>query len=234
MPPIIGITCKKRSAAIKDYTDAIVEFGGKPRLFASRTDSIPDDLSEIDGLLLPGGGDIEPCHYNEFRYHVKGISKIKGVSKSRDALEIQLCQKALENDIPIFGICRGIQIMCVATDGSLYQDIHTQLKNCLLHKDEESIYDAQHYIKIQPSSLLHQIIGESGTEVNSAHHQAVKVVGEGFVVTAQSEDGIIEAIENPSRRFMIGVQYHPERMLKAPELREHGQKLFEAFIDAAS
>ena len=233
MPPIIGITCKERTK-VTDYIRAIEQFGGEPRLFLSRRHSIPEDLSEIDGLLLPGGGDIEPCRYNESRYHVKGISKIKGVSKSRDALELQLCQKALEADIPIFGICRGIQIMCVATRGSLYQDIHTQLENCLLHKDQESINDAQHYIKIQPDSLLSQLIDESVAEVNSAHHQAVKVIGEGFVVTAQSEDGIIEAIENPSKHFAIGVQYHPERMFNAPELREHGQKLFKAFIKAAS
>lgn len=233
MPPIIGITCKE-STKVTEYTNAIEQSGGEPRLFVSLRDSIPIDLSKIDGLLIPGGGDIDPCRYNELRYHVKGMSKIKGVSKSRDALEIQLCQKALEADIPIFGICRGIQIMCVATGGSLYQDIHTQLKNCLLHKDEESINDAQHYIKIQPNSLLNQLADESVPEVNSAHHQAVKVIGEGFVVTAQSADGIIEAIENPSKRFVIGVQYHPERMLKTPELREHGQKLFEAFINAAS
>ena len=233
MPPIIGITCK-RSAAIKDYTDAIVEFGGEPRLFVSLRDPVLDDLSEIDGLLLPGGGDIEPCHYNECRYHVKGVSKIKGVSKSRDALEIQLCQKALENDIPVFGVCRGIQVMNVATGGSLYQDVHTQLENCLLHKDEESADDARHYIKIQPNSLLNQFTNQSIAEVKSAHHQAVKVVGEDFVVTAQSKDGIIEVIENSLKRFVIGVQYHPERMLKTPELREHGEKLFEAFIDTAS
>ena len=137
MPPIIGITCKE-SEKVTDYIWAIKQYGGEPRLFVSLRDSIPEDLSEIDGLLMPGGGDIDPCHYNEFRYHVNGISKIKGVSKSRDALELQLCQKALEANIPIFGICRGIQIMCVATDGSLYQDIHTQLKNCLLHKDKKS------------------------------------------------------------------------------------------------
>ena len=233
MPPIIGITCKEKTRGT-DYTSAIEQSGGEPRLFISLRDSIPVDLPEIDGLLLPGGGDIDPCRYNELRYHVKGISKIKDVSKSRDALELQLCQKALEADIPIFGICRGIQIMCIATGGSLYQDIHTQLKNCLLHKDEESKYDARHYIQIQPHSLLNQLTDESVTEVNSSHHQAVKVIGEGFVVTAQSEDGIIEAIEAPSKRFVIGVQYHPERMLKAPELREHGQKLFKAFIKAAS
>ena len=234
MSPIIGITCKEKEK-ITDYTAAIVEFGGQPRPFISLSrDPIPDDLSEIDGLLMPGGGDIDPCRYNELRYHVKGISKIKGVSKSRDTLEIQLCQMALEADIAIFGICRGIQVMNVVTGGSLHQDIHTQLTNCLRHKDEKIRTDIQHPIQLQPNSLLNQLTDESTTKVNSAHHQAVKVIGEGFVVTAQSEDGIIEAIENPSKRFVIGVQYHPERMLKEPELRAHGQKLFEAFINAAS
>lgn len=233
MPPIIGITCKTE-AAITDYTDAIVEFGGDPLPFVSLTDPIPQVLREIDGLLLPGGGDLDPRHYNEPRYHVNGISKIKGVSQSRDALELDLCQKALAADIPVFGICRGIQVMSVATGGSLYQDIHTQLKNCLLHKDEESIYDARHSIKIQPNSRLSGLTDSYITEVNSAHHQALKVIGAGFVVTAQSEDGIIEAIESPSHRFAIGVQYHPERMLQRPELRGHGHKLFEAFIHAAS
>lgn len=233
MPPIIGITCKE-STNVTDYISAIERYGGEPRLFVSLRDSIPNDLSEINGLLLPGGGDIDPCRYNEHRYHVEGISKIRGVSKSRDELEIQLYLKALEADIPIFGICRGIQVMNVVTGGSLYQDIHTQLKNCLLHKDHISDNDAQHSIKIQSGSLLNQLVGETFTEVNSAHHQAVKVVGDGFVVTAQSEDGIIEAIENPSKQFLMGVQYHPERMLKAPELREHAQNLFEAFIKASS
>ena len=232
MSPIIGITCKTE-IAIEDYKNAIVEFGGEPRLFVS-LDPIPEGLPEIDGLLLPGGGDLDPRHYDEPRYHVNGISKIRGVSQSRDALELHLCEKALQADIPVFGICRGIQVMSVATGGSLYQDIHTQLKNCLLHKDEESIYDAQHSIKIQPMSRLSQLADSYVPEVNSAHHQSVKVIGAGFVVTAQSDDGIIEAIESPSHRFVIGVQYHPERMLQDPELQKHGQKLFEAFIHAAS
>lgn len=233
MPPIIGITCKTIDK-IEDYIDAIDAFGGEPRLFNSLRDPIPAHLPEIDGLLLPGGGDIDPRHYGEPRYHVEGVSKIRGVSQSRDALELDLCQKAFEVDIPVFGICRGIQIMNVATGGSLYQDIHTQLKNCLLHKDEKSTRDAQHSIKIQPSNHLSRLTDTDITEVNSSHHQAVKVVGGGFVVTAQSEDGIIEAIESPSHRFVIGVQYHPERMLQDLEFQEHGAKLFEAFIQAAS
>ena len=231
--PIIGVTCKTETA-IEDYKNAIVEFGGEPRVLVSRPGRIPEGLPEIDGLLLPGGGDLDPRHYDEPRYHVNGIGKIRGVSQSRDALELHLCEKALQAEIPVFGICRGIQVMNVVTGGSLYQDIHTQLKNCLLHKDESGTRDAQHSIKIQPSSRLSQLTDTDITEVNSAHHQAVKVIGSGFMVTAQSQDGIIEAIEIPSKRFVMGVQYHPERMLQDPELRKHGQKLFGAFIHAAS
>ena len=239
MPPIIGITCKTETA-IEDYTDAIVEFGGEPHLFVS-LDPIPGGLPEIDGLLLPGGGDLDPRHYDEPRYHVNGISKIRGVSRSRDALELHLCEKALQADIPVFGICRGIQILNVATGGSLYQDVHTQINNCLLHKDEQSKYDAWHKIKIQSSSLLNQLTGDSFTEVNSAHHQAVKTIGESLIVTAQLEDGIIEAMEYPAKPFVIAVQYHPERMgenLESPypdgEFLEHATKLFEAFINSAT
>lgn len=235
MKPIIGIVeCYK----FENYKYAIKKHGGELKQLLIGSE---DPISEIHGLLLPGGGDIDPRRYNESRYHVKGISKIKGVSRSRDTSELQLCEKALETDIPILGICRGIQILNVATGGSLYQDIHTQLNNCLLHKDEQSKYDAWHNIKIQPSSLLNQLTGDSFTEVNSAHHQAVKTIGEGLIVTAQSEDGIIEAMEYPEKSFVVAVQYHPERMgnnytppYPHGEFLEHATKLFKAFINAAT
>lgn len=240
MEPIIGITECRRN--YENYVYAIEKHGGRvEKLFIRDNRDAEKIVADLDGLLLPGGGDIDPRRYNESRYHIKGISKIEGVSRSRDTSELQLCLKALEADIPIFGICRGIQILNVATGGSLYQDVHTQLNNCLLHKDEQSKYDAWHKIKIQSSSLLNQFTGDSFTEVNSAHHQAVKTIGEGLIVTAQSEDGIIEAMENPAKLFVIAVQYHPERMgenLESPypdgEFLEHATKLFEAFINAAT
>jgi putative glutamine amidotransferase len=239
----IGITCKRNDKNVENYINTTGEFGGEPILLASlerpiseHLASIPEYLDEIDGLLLPGGGDIDPCRFNELRYHVRGISMVEGVSKSRDALEIQLFQKALEADIPVFGICRGIQVMNVAMDGNLFQDIPSQLPlqfaDFPIHKVK--VGDSQHDIKIKTGSLLNQIIGERTAKVNSRHHQAVKVISEGFVVTAQSPDGIIEAVEDPSKQFVVGVQYHPERMLETEEFREHRRKLFEAFIKAAS
>ena len=242
--PVIGITSTNRLESDDNYITAIEDFKGKPRNFAAQDSSIrthlasiSEYLSHIDGLLLTGGGDINPSVYFQERHF-----SIGGVSRSRDALEIGLFQKALEADMPVFGICRGIQIMSVAMGGSLHQHIPDipNLPQALPHKIAGD--DSRHDIEITEGSLLRDLIGEPFAEVNSAHHQAVDVVGEGFVVTARSTaDGIIEAIEHPDKRFMLGVQYHPERMLNKPgrmfnkpEMDEHAKQLFKAFIAAAS
>ena len=234
--PVIGITSKDRRG-MENYIDAIAKFGGEPLVFASwdrcireHREAIPEYLGRIDGLLLPGGSDINPCLYFQKRHCM-----VKGVSRSRDALEIWLFQNALAADLPVFGICRGIQIMSVAMRGALHQHIPdiSGIRQAPPHKIARG--DASHEIEMSEGSLLHGLIGESVSSVNSSHHQAVDAVGEGLVVTARSTgDGIIEAIEHPDKRFVLGVQYHPERMLHHPELREHARKLFEAFIAAAS
>ena len=123
--------------------------------------------------------------------------------------------------------------MSVAMGGSLYQDIHSEYRQDARIHTQENDEDSQHKIEIQDSTL-NEVVGKSADEVNSSHHQAVKEKGKGFIVTARSDDGVVEAIENPSKRFVLGVQYHPERMTKTPEFREHRRKLFEAFIQAAS
>ena len=224
--PVIGITStSKDGKRIRNYVKAIRKFGGEPRIFAA------PDSSHIDGLLLPGGGDIDPSVYSQ-----KTHLTIRRVNRSLDELEIPLFQKALEADIPVFGICRGIQIMSVAMGGSLYLDIEdTVPRETLSHTRRCDGTDSQHEIEITEGSLLHGLVGTSVSTVNSSHHQAVGVVGEGFVVTARSPaDGIIEAIEHPDKRFVLGVQYHPERMFKKSGMDEHAKKLFEAFIEAAS
>ena len=234
--PVIGITSKNRSG-MSNYIDAIREFGGEPLVFASldryiseHREAIPEYLGRIDGLLLPGGGDIDPRLYFQERHRM-----VKGVSRSRDALEIWLFQNALAADLPVFGICRGIQIMSVAMRGSLYQDIEDRVpRRTLPHTRQVDGTDSRHHMRITEGSLLHQLTDEHASTVNSSHHQAVDAVGEGLVVTAHASDGTIEAIEHPDKRFMLGVQYHPERMLHHSELREHAGKLFEAFIAAAS
>lgn len=231
MAPIIGITFVENVEDDPDnnYIRAIEEFGGIPRTLYPGISR--EAYADIDGLLLTGGGDIDPSYYGE------EVHETTETEPGRDALELPLCKQGIKEDLPVFGICRGIQVMNVAMNSSLYQDIPSQFADHLLHKIMEKREDSWHDIKIQPDSLLSQITGDQVAEVNSRHHQALKVLGEGFTVTARSEDGIIEAIEDKSKRFMIGVQYHPERMFKEPnswKLKEHAASLFEAFIQAAS
>ncbi len=245
MKPIIGIPeCYK----FENYKNAVKKHGGRvEKLYIG--DEV--DMTKIDGLLLPGGGDIAPERYHEQRH-----PKTKYVNEERDEFEISLFNEALEKVIPVFGICRGIQIMNVAMGGSLYQDI----KDCYPRPScqHDGKPDDWHEIEIESDSLLMEVVRTSvdnvnsghnqainkigKNSVNSAHHQAIKKISEGLVVTARSiEDGIIEAIESPSKQFVIGVQYHPERMWKDKtsslcqrEFLEHAKRLFEEFIKAAS
>ena len=228
MAPIIGITFGyNEKDPNNNYIRAIEKHGGIARPLYPGTPS--EAFRGLKGLLLTGGRDIDPIHYGEEEHETTDIDF------ERDELELPLCKQAMEENLPVFGICRGIQIMNVASGSSLYQDIPSQFTDHLTHKIIENTDDSWHDIQIQPDSLLNQITGETTTEVNSRHHQSLKVIGEGFTVTAQSKDGIIEAIEDTSKRFMLGVQYHPERMFKEPdslELQEHSAKLFTAFINA--
>lgn len=238
MTPKIGIV---QASNFENYKNAIEKHGGQvKKLLIGDKKAVNRYIDQIHGLLLPGGGDIDPDIYGEDEH-----CKTKNVKRAKDEFEIGLFRKAIERDMPVFGICRGIQIMNVATDGSLYQHIPERLPlqfpDFPKHKHKVKGVDEEHKIKIQPDSQLNQITDESIAEVTSSHHQAVKVIGKGLVVTAQSEDGIIEAMEFPSKskQFIIGVQYHPERMWidQNPRLPDrkfyaHAKKLFEAFINA--
>ena len=231
MKPVIGVTFSEDIGddPTNNYISAINQFGGIPRTLYPGISE--DEYTDINGLLLSGGPDIDPVYYGEEEHETADIKA------DRDRLELPLFKWAIEKDLPVFGICRGIQVMNVAIGSSLYQDIPSQFTDSLTHKILKTSDDSWHNIKIQPSSLLNQITGDTSAEVNSRHHQSLKVIGEGFTVTAQSEDGIVEAIEDGSKRFMLGVQYHPERMFKgqdSSELKKHAAKLFEAFIKAAS
>ena len=231
MGPIIGITFVENIENNPDnnYIRAIKEFGGIPlTLYPGISDFKLDD---IDGLLLTGGGDIHPDNFKA-EWH----PTLKYVDQARDALEIPLCREAITatDDLPVFGICRGIQVMSVAMGGSLYQDIPSEYPEEASCQSQVNDVDSRHTIEIVTGSRLNQITGKRTDEVNSAHHQAVKEKGEGFEVTARTKEGIIEAMENKSKRFVLGVQYHPERMIETADFQEHRRKLFEAFIQAAS
>ena len=229
MAPIIGITFTYdiEDDPYNNYIKAVKEFGGIPRTLYPGVSE--EAYANIDGLLLTGGPDIDPSYFGEEAHETTEIKY------ARDALELFLFKRIMKKNRPVFGICRGIQVMNVAMGGSLYQDIPSQFTDHLTHKIVENTDDSCHNIKIKSDSLLNKITGSPVIEVNSRHHQALKVISSGFVVTAQSKDGIIEAIEDRSDKFsMLGVQYHPERMIETTGFREHRRKLFEAFITAAS
>ena len=229
MAPIIGITFGENieDDPTNNYIKTVKEFGGIPlTLYPGISDFKLDD---IDGLLLTGGGDIHPDNFNA-EWH----PTLKYVDEDRDALEIPLCQDAIAADLPVFGICRGIQVMSVAMGGSLYQDIPSEFPKEASCQSKVDDVDSRHTIEIVVGSRLNQITRKCTDEVNSAHHQAVREEGDGFEVTARTTEGIIEAMENKSKQFVLGVQYHPERMLETADFLEHRHQLFKAFIQAVS
>ena len=235
MTPKIGIV---KGSNFAYYKNAIKTHGGKVKeLLVNGEQTVNEYINQIHGLLLPGGKDIYPCYYGEDRHPKTNPYD----NKERDEFEISLFRKAMEKDMPVFGICRGIQIMNVAMGGSLYQHIPEQIGKHLTYDIPEKSDDLWHSIKIQPRSQFCQITYKGSAEVPSSHHQGVKVIGKGFKVTAESKDGIIEAMEDPSKKFIIGVQYHPERMwidqnlhLSDRKFYTHAKKLFKAFINAAT
>ena len=227
--PVIAIPpCAK----MHDYEESIRRAGGEVRLLVRDVDKPADVIASVDGILLPGGGDIDPARFGEARHPATDE-----VSPARDDLELGLTRRAVADAVPLFAICRGIQVLNVARGGSLVQDIPSELKTTIEHRLAVPPHEAielAHEIWMEEDSLLARLIGESSgadtTYVNSRHHQAIKELGEGLVTTATAPDGLIEAVEDPSRRFFVGVQWHPENFYRTGEFRS----LFEGFVKAAN
>ena len=229
MPPLIAISsCRK----IEDYRQSILHTGGEVRL-VDPSMAVADALAGIDGLLLTGGGDVEPARYGEAPHE-----KLEEVDLARDEFEIALIAAARSRDLPIFAICRGVQVLNVAAGGTLVQDIPSQVPGALKHSlvvPPHPPYELAHEVWVEKDSLLAKLMGErlvgSDTcDVNSRHHQAVKTIAPGYRVSATAPDGVIEAIEDPAARFCLGVQWHPENFWRTGEFRA----LYEGFLEAAS
>ncbi|MBI4428447.1 MAG: gamma-glutamyl-gamma-aminobutyrate hydrolase family protein [Ignavibacteriales bacterium] len=165
-------------------------------------------VSQLDGLLLTGGGDVHPRFYEKKEY----LPKTEGVDEERDAFELDVIDKALDADIPIFGICRGMQVMNVYLGGELIPDLRSEgFESHTSTKDAETT----HSLTIHPHSLLKEIVGNTEITVNSSHHQAARTLGRGLLATALSPDGVTEAAEwaiKEGMPFLLVVQWHPERM----------------------
>ncbi|MBQ8551873.1 MAG: gamma-glutamyl-gamma-aminobutyrate hydrolase family protein [Clostridia bacterium] len=205
MNPMIGITTGNNSDGDyflrRQYCTAILRAGGIPIMLppVGRPHAA---LGICDGIMLSGGGDIAPSLCGIDEYDPMFLFE---PSPERDEYELELTKLAYERDIPILGICRGIQVLNTALGGSLYFDI-------VGHRQRLSREQPSHKIGITKGTYLHRLIGADELEVNSFHHQAVKTVPPELNVCAASDDGMIEAVEAPNMRFCLGVQWHPEHM----------------------
>jgi gamma-glutamyl-gamma-aminobutyrate hydrolase PuuD len=219
MRPTVAITpCRKP----RDYEAAVRRAGAVPRPLAL-DDAAATALEGVDGLLLTGGDDVDPALYGEAAHPTYDVSE-----PGRDAFEIDLVRRALAADLPVLAICRGLQVLNVALGGTLVQDIPSEPGSHLAHEAAGATTLA-HTVSVRPGSCLAALVGPDDTRaVNSRHHQAVRALGHGLVVTATSPDGVIEAAEVPAARFCVGVQWHPENFHATGEF----DRLFDGFVDA--
>jgi putative glutamine amidotransferase len=225
---VIGIAaCRK----LEDYRQSILHAGGEPRILDSSM-PVEEALAGIGGLMLTGGGDVAPSRYGEAAH-----ATIEEAEPGRDEFEIALIGAARSRNLPIFAICRGIQVLNVACGGTLVQDIPSQIAGALAHSltvPQHEPYALAHEVWVDKDSVLARLMRDrlvdEALEVNSRHHQAVKAVAPGFTATATAPDGVIEAIEDPAARFCLGVQWHPENFFRTGEFRA----LFEGFLEASA
>jgi putative glutamine amidotransferase len=237
--PRIGIPCQFNDEANSrlrvslisqnaSYVQCVIDAGGLPLLIPpTLTDAMLRDVYQsLHGLLLVGGVDIDPALYGEAPH-----PKLGRQDPLRDHIELEVTRWALLDRLPLFGVCRGIQILNVASGGSLYQDVAEQVAGALEHANGALPRDAiTHSVRVTPGSRLHAILREAEVGVNSLHHQAVKRVAPGFTVTGESPDGLVEAMERADQRFCLAVQWHPEELTSLPGMRA----LFRAFVAAAA
>ena len=198
--PLIGLTGNFRDGdctLAEGYYQSVLQAGGTPIIIPpiDDTDALSTVLDTLDGILLTGGSDINPLYFGE-----DPIKSLHGINPRRDKQELLLVKLAADRQIPILGICRGIQTLNAALGGTLYQDIHSQMDNtCIKHDQDLDRSYASHIVEIVPDSLLYHIFGTDTLAVNSFHHQAVKTVPEGMIVSAQSADGVERKRQNRQR-----------------------------------
>ena len=238
--PIIGILANieimnkelflgcEKSSLNYDYIQSIMQTGGIPIILPVAQDKqlIEMQMNLIDGILLTGGDDVHSLLYGEEPHPSLGY-----INPKRDQFELDSIAIAYAQKKPILGICRGAQIINVAFGGTLYQDLsQISNKDSIKHAQNAPLYVASHTIEILPSTKLHEIFGQTHLQTNTFHHQAVKDLAKDFIINAKTKDGVIEGIEKNNYPFLMGVQWHPERMIHHdPKML----KLFNTFINQA-
>jgi putative glutamine amidotransferase len=240
--PLIGLTTEHLSSGafdqpdqnaqgmLKTYLEAVTGAGGLPVLIPLSLDGadLQAVYERLDGVLLPGGGDIDPAYFHEAHH-----PKLGEVDLERDRVEVELVRRAVQDGKPLLGVCRGVQVMNVALGGTLYQDLPSQYPGPLLRhahpvRDFPRHHQA-HPVQVEEDSQLARVLGTPIAQVNSRHHQAIKEVAPGAVVVARAPDGVIEGLEVPDHPFALGVQWHPENLQSQPEMKA----LFVRFVEAS-
>ena len=233
--PVIGVTLDSEPAggyaklpwyALREnYCDVVAAAGGLPIALPHEPDLAQEYLALIDGLVVTGGAfDVDPGLYGGGERH-----RTVKLKERRTRFEWAMTQGAVERDKPVLGICGGQQLLNVVLGGSLIQHIPDAFPDAVAHEQPNPRTEPGHEVSVTAGSLLHRITGADSLAVNSAHHQAAERVGAGIVVSAIAADGVIEAIEDPRRRFCLGVQWHPEYGISPGDTA-----LIEAFVQEAA
>src|SRR3954468_14629947 len=225
MKPLVGVS---RCSRMDDYIASLEAAGATARILEV-TQSPRSVLGEVSGVLLTGGGDVDPVFYKQERHPA-----VYDAEAGRDEFEIDLARRAMDADVPMLAICRGMQVLNVAAGGTLVQDIPTQIQTPLHHAVDTPKDALAHVVHVAAATKLAQALdaGRGTTDrlaVNSRHHQSVADVAPSLSVSATAPDGVVEAIERRNAIFCLGVQWHPENFWRTGEFKP----LFEAFVGAA-
>ena len=226
--PMIGLTgnCADIDVTIRNYYHKqIVAAGGVPVIIppVADKDVIINTLERLDAIILTGGADYNPLWAGE-----EPSAKLHHINAQRDLPELLITRLAYNRNIPMLGICRGIQTLAMALDGKVIQDISETIPNTIKHSQDADTCEPTHSVSVAEGSMLHDVYGKDKLYVNSFHHQAVGDCGPKFIVTAKANDGVVETIESSEYRKIMGVQWHPECM------GDDGQPLFKWLVDAAA
>jgi len=229
--PLIGISSYGRGGERQtfsvpcEYVDVVRVAGGVPLILPPVDGETPEGLDAVDGLILPGGGDVDPAHYGGGHHDAN-----YGISQERDQFELGLARAALARPgLPVLCVCRGLQLLNVALGGDLIAHIPDHFGSTVVHRTPQ-LKPVPHGVRLDPRSRLAELLDETELVVQSVHHQAVGRLGDGLRAVGWSEDGVVEAVESGDHPFVVGVQWHPELdALSDPR----PMRLFEALVARA-
>lgn len=240
MPPVIGVTTRPRevqsSAGVGDahvlqrtYTDSVLRAGGVPVLLAPVPHQhLPDLLNRIDGLILSGGGDIDPS-----RYGGRPQDTVYGIDFDRDEFEIELATTAAAERLPTLAICRGLQVLNVALGGTLFVDIPADIGSADHTALGDKVFHAHQHVRLDPLSRLATVVSGSDLQVNSIHHQAVRDLAPGLRAVGWADDGVVEAVQHEDDSWaLLAVQWHPEYLSEVDDAAS--QALFDSLVQSAA